>query len=85
MNNINNSLISTLLMQVRLIEIHQNLAKENRPNQLPEMIDALSACAEAIGNANALGITSIDEDSINVLATRYKLESETKALFTEHE
>jgi hypothetical protein len=73
MSNINNSLISSYLYQVYLVAKHQDLASKNESNQLPEMIDVLAMFAEAIGNANAVGLASVDEDSINVVAVRNQL------------
>lgn len=84
MSNINNSLIGGLLLQLDIISTHQELAENNRPNQLPEMIDALTGYIEAIGSANALGIASVNEDAINVLTTRFQLKnSSVDESFTE--
>jgi gamma-glutamyl-gamma-aminobutyrate hydrolase PuuD len=78
MSRINGSLIATYVRQLYIISKHQEWAEKNQPNQLMEMIEALSVMAEAIGNANAVCIASIDEDAINVLIERTRLQANQK-------
>jgi hypothetical protein len=75
MSRINSSLIATYVRQLYLINKHQDLAERNEKNQLPEMVESLSLVAEAIGNANAVCIVSVDEDAVNVLIERTRLQA----------
>ena len=80
MSNINHALIATYMHQLHLVANHQDLANEGKTNELAEMIDGLAMLAEAIGNANAVGLASVDEDSINVTATRNQLNNNSLGL-----
>lgn len=88
MSRINNGLISTYVRQLYLLNEHQDLAENNLDNQALHMAKTLAMLAEAIGNANAVCIASIDEDAINVLIERTRLQAnqsnkDNSAPFTE--
>ena len=74
MSKINNSLTGLFLRQIYLVSRHQELADNNAPNQLYEMIEGLNCFAEAIGNSNAAKITSVDEEVLNVHIARTLLQ-----------
>lgn len=75
MSRINDALIGSYLAQLFIVATHQDLAAKNQPNQLGDMIESLSLLTETIANSNAVNITSIDENTINVKILRATLDN----------
>lgn len=76
MSKVNNVVTNAFLRQLYLVDHHQDLAANNAPNQLEAMVETLFKMTEVIGSANVVEITSIDEDKINIMFERYRLQSE---------
>lgn len=70
MSKINDALMGSYLTQLFIVAKHQDLAANNQPNQLGDMIEALNLLTETIGNSNCNNMTSIDEDCFNIKIQR---------------
>lgn len=75
MSRLNDALINTYLTQLYLVAKHQEIAGNNQPNQLGDMVESLNMLTEVIGNSNAVGITNLNNESINIVMERYTLAS----------
>lgn len=80
MSKINAVVTNAFLRQLYLVDHHQDLAAKNAPNQLYDMVETLFKLTEVVGSANVIEMTSIDEEKINIIFERYRLESETESL-----
>ena len=77
MSHIGNRFTALLIKQINLVVLHQQLAEDNKPNQLIDMAEGLVSLTTAIGNANSVEIASITEEQINLLFEKAFLEQTT--------
>jgi hypothetical protein len=75
MSHIGQRFTHLLIKQINLVILHQQLAEDNKPNQLVDMAEGLVSLTAAIGNANGVEIVNITEEGINLLFEKAFLEN----------